>query len=263
VVSHAAALRELFAGLNPVADDLLLLEPHEISEMLDRVAGADLAAVLHDDARLLRYLRVRCPDEGERLDALLREHGPLAPQDRAAAEAAVVWEVADLIAYERAPQLYEQRAAIPFVATAVTSLAPLEDALVVDAGAGTGRVALALALQSRLVVAVEPAGSLRRHLRMRARQQGLTNVLVAEGALDALPLPDGCVDVLVTCHAIGWRLAGEITEIDRVLAPGGTAVHLFAQPPPDPVSRALTAAGYRSDVHVAGGVTLWRLWGRR
>lgn len=263
MVSHGDALRARFAGLDPVVDDLLLLEQHEVVELLDRAPAAQLAAVLHADPRLLRFLRVRCPAAGSRLDTLLAGHGPVAARDLPAAEAAVLWEVADLIAYERAPELYDERAAIPFAAGAVSTVAPLEQALVVDAGAGTGRVALALAPVARLVVAVEPVAALRRLVRERARRAGLANLLVADGVLDELPLPDGSVDVLVTCHAVGWRLPSEIAEIDRVLAPGGTAVHLFAQEPPAPVADGMLAAGYRADRYAEEPVVLWRLWCRR
>jgi SAM-dependent methyltransferase len=263
VVTYADALRETFAGLDPVADDLLLLEAHEVVELLDRAPPADLAALLHADPRLLRVLRLRCPGARARLEALLGAHGPVGAHDLPAAEQAVVWEVADLIAYQRAPALYDERAAIPFAPSAVSTLAPLEQALVVDAGAGTGRVALALAPFARLVVAVEPGAALRRYLRDRCRQAGLSNVLVVDGTLDEMPLPAGCVDVLVTCHAVGWRLAAEVAEVERVLAPGGTAVHLFGQPPPPAVAAGLPAAGYRADRYEAGPVVLWRLFRRR
>jgi SAM-dependent methyltransferase len=262
VVSHSTALRERLAGLDPVVDDLLLLESHEVDELLDRAPAAPLAAVLHADARLRRFVTLRCPAVTDRVEALLATHGPVPAHELPAAEAVVLWEVADLIAYERAPELYERRAALPFTASAVSTLAPLNEALVVDAGAGTGRVALALAPAARLVVAVEPVGTLRRHLRERTRQAGLANLLVTDGVLDEMPLPGGCVDVLVTYHAVGWRPRREVAEIERVLAVGGTAVHLFAQPPPPAVADTLQGAGYRADRHEAGAVALWRLWRR-
>jgi hypothetical protein len=109
---------------------------------------------------------------------------------------------------------------------------------------------------------VEPVAALRRYLRERARQAGLTTLLVTDGVLDEMPLPSGCADVLVTYHAVGWRLPREVAEIDRVLTGGGTAVHLFAQPPPPAVADALRGVGYRADRYEADAVVLWRLWRR-
>ncbi len=203
-MTYADALRERFAGLDPVADDLLLLEPHEVVELLDRAPAAELAALLHADPPLLRYLQVRCPGARPRLTMLLAAHGPVPARDLAAAEAAVVWEVADLIAYERAPELYDERAAIPFTASAVSTLAPLEQAFVVDAGAGTGRVAFALAPLARLVVAVEPVAAMRRFVRDRSRDAGLSNLLVATACSTRCPCPPDAS----TCSSPATRSAG-------------------------------------------------------
>jgi SAM-dependent methyltransferase len=245
-----------------VVDDLLLLERHEVSELLDRAPARELAGVLHSDPRLRRFLVARCPEVEPRMEALLAAFGPVGSQDITRCEQAVVWEVADLIAYERAPDLYDQRSAIPFDTAAVDELAPLAGATAADVGAGTGRVALELALQARQVFAVEPVANLRHHLRARIARDQITNLLVLDGRLHAMPLETGRLDVLVTCHALGWNLQAEMAEITRVLRPSGTAIHLFASPPPSHLTSDLTAAGYRHDYFQRGGVTLHRWWTR-
>jgi hypothetical protein len=261
-VGYAAALRATFKGLDPVVDDLLLLERHEVSELLERAPARDLAGVLHSDPRLRRFLVARCPEVEPRMQALLAAFGPVGTQDITRCEEAVVWEVADLIAYERAPDLYDQRSAIPFDAAAVNELAPLAGATAADVGAGTGRVALGMAPHAREVFAIEPVANLRHHLRARTARDQITNLLVLDGQLDALPLETGRLDVLVTCHALGWNLQAEVAEITRVLRPSGTAIHLFANPPPDHLTNGLTAAGYRHDYFQRDGVTLHRWWTR-
>jgi ubiquinone/menaquinone biosynthesis C-methylase UbiE len=261
--SYAAALRATFDGLDPVVDDLLLLERHEVSELFDRAPARELAGVLHSDPRLRRFLLSRCPEVEPRMDALLAAWGPVGSQEFARCAQAVVWEVADLIAYERAPDLYDQRSAIPFDAAAVDELAPLAGATAADVGAGTGRVTLGLAPHARLVFAVEPVAALRQHLRGRIAGDQISNVLVLDGRLDDLPLETGRVDVLVTCHALGWNLHAEVAEITRVLRPSGTAVHLFASPPPDALTSGLTEAGYLNDHYQRGSVALHRWWTRK
>jgi hypothetical protein len=260
--SHAATLQAMLHGLDPVIDDLLLLERHEVSELLDRAPARELAGVLHSDPRLRRFLVSRCPEVEHRVDELLAGFGPVGPREIASCARAVVWEVADLIAYERAPDLYDQRSAIAFDAAAVDELAPLAGTTVVDAGAGTGRVALGLAPHVSHVLAVEPVASLRHHLRARIARDQISNVLVLDGRLDDLPVEDGRVDVLVTCHALGWNLPAEVAEIARVLRPSGTALHLFASPPPDRLTSGLTEAGYLNDHYQRGNVALHRWWRR-
>ncbi len=261
-IGYAAALRAMFDGLDPVVDDLLLLERHEVWELLDRAPARELAGVLHADPRLLRFLVTRCPEVEPRVAALLAAFRPVMPHEVTRCAQAVVWEVADLIAYERAPDLYDQRAAIPFEAAAVDELVPLAGVTAVDVGAGTGRVALGLAPHARQVFAVEPVANLRHHLRARIARDRIPNVLVLDGRLDALPLEDGRIDVLVTCHAVGWNLRAEMAEITRVLRPSGTAIHLFASPTPDDLTNGLTEAGYVHDHYRSGSVTLHR-WSLR
>jgi SAM-dependent methyltransferase len=260
--SHAATLQAMLHGLDPVIDDLLLLERHEVSELLDRAPARELAGVLHSDPRLRRFLVSRCPEVEHRVDELLAGFGPVGSREIASCARAVVWEVADLIAYERAPDLYDQRSAIAFDAAAVDELAPLAGTTVVDAGAGTGRVTLGLAPHVSHVLAVEPVASLRHHLRARIARDQISNVLVLDGRLDDLPVEDGRVDVLVTCHALGWNLPAEVAEIARVLRPSGTALHLFASPPPDRLTSGLTEAGYLNDHYQRGNVALHRWWRR-
>ena len=144
-VGYAAALRSTFDGLDPVVDDLLLLERHEVSELLDRAPARELAGVLHSDPRLRRFLVARCPEVEPRMEALLAAFGPVGSQDITRCEQAVVWEVADLIAYERAPDLYDQRSAIPFDGEDLTGLegqlechSPCPGSHVGGGGAGEG-----------------------------------------------------------------------------------------------------------------------------
>jgi SAM-dependent methyltransferase len=48
-----------------------------------------------------------------------------------------------------------------------------------------------------------------------------------DGTLDSIPCPDQFLDVLLTSNAIGWNLSEELPEIERVLKPGGYAIHLL------------------------------------
>jgi len=53
------------------------------------------------------------------------------------------------------------------------------------------------------------------------------NLFVMDGTLDSIPLPGHSLDVLITSNAIGWNLVEELEEIERVVKPGGHAIHLL------------------------------------
>jgi ubiquinone/menaquinone biosynthesis C-methylase UbiE len=141
----------------------------------------------------------------------------------------------------------------------------LDGKVVIDAGAGTGRVAFAVAPLARHVFAVEPVAAMRRYMRDKSAGLSVDNLFVLDGFLHAIPLPAKTADVLVTCQAIGWDLPGELVEIQRVLKSGGIAVHLIgaanaAQAQAHPFHQSLVEDGYRSDVYEDGTVQILRYW---
>jgi ubiquinone/menaquinone biosynthesis C-methylase UbiE len=78
---------------------------------------------------------------------------------------------------------------------------------------------------ARFVFAVEPVGRLRHFIRDKASRRELDNLFVVDGFLHAIPFPDGFADVLITSHALGWRLEDELAEFERVVKAGGTILH--------------------------------------
>ena len=153
-------------------------------------------------------------------------HGPAADRsDLARAEYEVVWTIADLLVYNKCPDLYDRLQFHSWDFAEVTSITPLDQKTVVDVGAGTGRVALEAATMADTVFAVETVGRLRRYIRDKAVRNGLSNVHVVDGFCHSIPLDDASVDVVITSHALGWRLEDELREFERVAMPGGYAIH--------------------------------------
>ena len=147
---------------------------------------------------------------------------------------------------------------------AVVDVVELEGKAVVDAGAGTGRVAFAVSPAARHVFAIEPVANLRRYMREEAIRLAIENLFVVDGFLHAIPLPSAGADVLLTCRAIGWRLEDELPEIERVVKPGGFAVHFFGVPHPAPpgeeLHRTLLAHGYQPGTYQEGSALNRRYW---
>lgn len=91
------------------------------------------------------------------------------------------------------------------------------DATVLEAGVGEGYGAALLSGVARHVVGLELDAPTAAHV---VRRYGLP---VARADLQALPLPDSSVDVVVTLQVIEhlWDQAGFLRECARVLRPGG------------------------------------------
>ena len=133
--------------------------------------------------------------------------------DRDPAAAASWTAAASAETYERGRPDYAG-SAVDFV------LAPARDRpglRAVDLGAGTGKLTRMLTDRGVDTVAVEPAEGMRAVL---ARVVPAAAVL--SGSAEAVPLPDGSVDVVVCGQAFHWfDRAAALVEIARVLRPGG------------------------------------------
>jgi SAM-dependent methyltransferase len=99
-------------------------------------------------------------------------------------------------------------------------------ALVLDLGAGTGKLTRALLSEGLDVVAVEPQASLRDVL-----AASIGSERARDGLAEAIPLPDASVAAVTVADAFHWfdhRPA--LAEIGRVLRPGGGLAVLSTVP---------------------------------
>lgn len=100
------------------------------------------------------------------------------------------------------------------------------DAVVVDAGCGSGTLLPEFSGVGAQVIAVDNAPSRLDEARQRASDLGMTNVDVREGDLDALPVGDGEADAVIAQfslhHVSQPKLA--VADMARVLRPGGVLV---------------------------------------
>ncbi|MFB0509328.1 MAG: class I SAM-dependent methyltransferase [bacterium] len=207
-------------------EDLLLLESFQLSYLPGFIPEHELAAVLWANPAIKRVWTKRCPDITDFIERVLKKFGPAANEEELTIYSdKVVWTIADLLVYNKYPEAYDSLEFHNWDFAEITSLVSLEQKLVVDGGAGTGKVALEAARAARHVFAVEPVSRLRQFIRGKAAQMNLNNVFVIDGFLHAIPLPDGYADVLITSHALGWRLKDELNEFERVVKKGGFIVH--------------------------------------
>lgn len=94
---------------------------------------------------------------------------------------------------------------------------------VLDLAAGTGKLTRRLVELQADVLAVEPVQAMRNQL-----AAVLPDVEVVDGAAEAIPVPDGSVDVVAVAQAFHWFDApAALREIARVLRPGGRLALLW------------------------------------
>ena len=107
-----------------------------------------------------------------------------------------------------------ERARPPWPEPAARWLVPEDAQLVVELGAGTGKLTRAVAALGVRVVAVEP------DLRMLAVLRGL-DLEGVEGSAEAIPFEEGVADAVVAGSSLHWfDLDRALPEIHRVLKPG-------------------------------------------
>ena len=120
-------------------------------------------------------------------------------------------------------------AAFQGFAARVRELADLRaDDRVVDLGAGTGLLTLALAADVERVIAVDASPPMLARLSERVEEAGLANVETVVADLCSLPLEDQSVTLAVSNYAFHHlddvRKELALSEVRRVLVPGGRLV---------------------------------------
>ena len=224
---YADRLRKMFQGVNLSLEDLYLLDAFQIGYLPDRVPQREFAAILRAYPSIKRFLITKHPPVADFIEDVLTRFGPAVNQQELDEYSdRLVWEIADQFVYIKRPDMYDERVDLGWDFEEVLSIVPIEHKVVIDA---TGRIAFEAAHIADLVFAVEPVTSLRQFIRDKASDTGVANLFAIDGVLHAIPLPTGFADVLITSNAIGWQLDDEMVEIERVVKPGGYAIHLASQ----------------------------------
>lgn len=238
-MSCATHFKRMFAGAILEIDDLFLLESFQIAYLPGWVPEREFASVLTARPEIRRFLVTRCPEVSEFVDSVIQKHAERVDDEKLASYGdTVVWTIADLLVYNKCPEVYDRLPFHNWDFTEVTSISDLTGKTVIDGGSGTGRVAVEAAETAAVVFAVEPVSRLRQFIRTKAEQKGLSNLYVTDGFVHALPFPDSFADVVITSHALGWKLQRELKEFERVVKKPGVIIHCPG-----------TAVGSEDDTH--------------
>lgn len=205
---------------------LLLLERVQISWFPGWLPERELAIALRANPAVAWYLRHKCPEVAGWLDRVLDAQ----PANQAEvnevrpAELAVLRAIEDLVVYAVDPAVYDAQAFGGWDSRELASLDDFSGKIVVDVGAGTGRLTMVAAEKAHAVFAVEPVANLRYYLKGKARSSGLANVFPVDGLITDIPFPNDFADVAMGGHVFGGTPEAEYREMARVVRPGGMII---------------------------------------
>ncbi len=140
------------------------------------------------------------------------------------AEVDVLASMTDLMVYAVDPAIYDAQPFLNWDLQELLSLADFSGKTVIDVGAGTGRLALAVAGLAATVFAIEPVANLRTYLKRKALRQGIRNVYPVDGLITDIPFPDYFADITMAGHVFGDAPEAEYHELLRVTKPEGMLI---------------------------------------
>ena len=219
----------------------------------------DMAKALYRYLHVTAYVRAKAPECGAFLDEIgAIPYAGWTEAEMREAETAVLQAHETFVVYAY-PEVMNQADYIRnWDPKYLYELADLTDKVVLDVGAGTGRLAFAAAKIARRVYASEPCDCLREYMRDKIRRENIPNVKVLDGEVLCLPYEDDTFDAVLSGHVVGDFYEEEIAEMARITKDGGWLVICngddgFKRTAPDP---ELVARGFEWFRHesVEGGI---------
>lgn len=225
---YSKILREHFDGINLVAEDLLLLESFQVKYLPERVPPKEFATLIRAYPFIRNNLVSKNPSIGDFITTVLKENEIIEDKNLKKKHIdELLWEIADLIVYNKFPETYDEKAKFNWNIDEIISKQSLAEKVVADVGAGSGMLAFLLSQYAETIYAIEPLSSFRTFIKQKAIKDNCRNVYAVDGFLDAIPFPGDFFDILFTSNAIGWNIERELEEIERVVKSNGQAIHLM------------------------------------
>lgn len=209
----------------------LLLERFQIRIMLNssgwRVDSEEwkknMGIALNANPAIKWYLQRRCPECAPVINELVSSAPSVTGAEQIrSAEIYVMAGVEDFVVYTTPEVMAEKCDFIRgWSKERLFQFADLTGKVVLDAGAGSGRLTFAAAEKAAWVYASEPVGTLREFMRDKIKNEGISNVRVLDGLITELPFPDNTFDIVMSGHVVGDDWEAELAEITRVSKQGG------------------------------------------
>ncbi len=229
---------------------ILLMERFQLNYLCgwSQDIHTELGICLNAHPAVKWYIAHLLPEYSGLLDTLSGNAPAASPDELRRCECAVMAWMEDFVTYTT-PEVMATKC--PFVygwdKAHLFELADFTGKRVLDIGSGNGRLTFAAAEKAAEVYAVEPVETLRYFLREKCKADGIHNVRVTDGFVEALPYPDNTFDIVMSGHVVGDDLDRELAELERVCKPGGVILDVPGdQPWHAEVDPALIGRGYEA-----------------
>jgi SAM-dependent methyltransferase len=208
-------------------NSLLLLERVQLS-WLAKINNIekDLGIALNNNTVVLWYIINKCPEISGFITKAVSsvKDRQFSEEEIRESEKKVLNKINDWIVYVIKPKIYDQQPFLAWDSNELTDIANFKDKVVLDIGAGTGRLALVVAKEAKAVYAVEPVSNLRYYLKEKAKKLGIGNLYVVDGVIEDIPFESNFADIVMAGHVVGDDIKKEIDELRRVAKDAGQIV---------------------------------------
>jgi len=206
-------------------ETMLLFEERQLQYLPYHGMRRELALVLRTRPYIMWYIKNKAPGLSEWVDGLITEYKdePI-PEDMRAVEIKLLDSMEDWVVYVTNPDDYHNQPFVSWDEKEITGLTDYSNKTVVDIGSGTGKQAFAVAPYAKYVYCVEPVYNLRKYLKNRAKNEGLSNIFVVDGLLEDIPFQDEFADVTMGGHVFGDMPETELSELERITKKNGLIV---------------------------------------
>jgi len=240
-------------------NSFLLLERFQLAMMLKQEGWRNdkdewrsaMGVALKANPAVAWYFKHRCPEYAETIENLVKNAAN--SNNIREAEIYALASVHDFITYTT-PEVMADRCDFikGWSKERLFEIVDLNGKIVLDVGAGSGRLTFAAAEKAAWVYASEPVGSLREFMRDKIAKENIKNVRVLDGLVDNLPFLDNTFDVVMSGHVVGDFWDEELAEISRVCKPNGWLIDCPGDEPSDrPPQPELTSRGWE-ELHYIG-----------
>jgi SAM-dependent methyltransferase len=205
---------------------ILLLEQVQLSWLPGWLPEKELQIALRANPVVEWYFRHKCPQVNEWLDRVMAVDPDVvhSPTEIRHAEVAILASMTDLIIYAVDPSVYDTLPFLNWDPNELLGQIDFTGKIVIDVGAGTGKLTFLASEKAEVVFAIEPVTNLRDFIKRKAISKHRDNVYTMDGLITEIPFPPGFADITMAGHVFGEYLDREYQELSRVTKPSGMII---------------------------------------